>query len=153
MNRRAASDLSLRIASRHANDPKIRAVRKELLLARAEVERFEIAQASAELKHDLTSFTWIRWLLPRFRGRAFGGLPGIGKLLKQYPMVGSLVSLLVAAPGPGKLLRRAKPLLKWGAALGTAWQAYKFWRQANGKRSAREATRAGGAAGSPPEAR
>lgn len=130
MNRPDSSSQLLRTRSvRDSGDPKIRAIRKELLLARADIERLEIAQASAELRHGATSFSWIRWFLPRLgAGRTLRGLPGVGALLQQYPLVGSLTSLFFARPLRRTLLRHARPLLKWSALGAAAWQAYRIWR-------------------------
>src|SRR5260370_24999780 len=80
--------------------PHMRALRKELLIARADVERMELAQASADLRYKVSHFSFLNLLIPgrRKRGRASGGggvmsrLSGVfniasrqGPLLKQYP--------------------------------------------------------------------
>ncbi len=53
----------------------MRALRKELLIARADVERMELAQASADLRYKVSHFSVLNLLMPgrRKRGRASGG--------------------------------------------------------------------------------
>jgi Protein of unknown function (DUF3318) len=117
------------VSMRASGDPKIRAIRKELLLARADLERLEIAKASAELRHGVTGFRWVRWVLPSFRAtRSLRGIPAIGSLLEHYPLLGSLASLAVAGPIRRTVVRHAKPLLKIGALGVAGWQAYRIWR-------------------------
>jgi hypothetical protein len=57
------------------------------------------------------------------------GLSGIGMLLKQYPVVSSLASLVLTKPVRQRLLRSAKPLLKWGGLGLVGWEAYRVWQQ------------------------
>jgi hypothetical protein len=131
-----SSRLPRTMSVRDSGDPKIRAIRKELLLARADVERLEIAQASTELRHGVASFSWVRWFLPGLgTARTLRGLPAIGALLEHYPLLGSLASLVFAGPVRRTLLRHAKPLLKWSALGAAAWQAYKIWREVRPQRS------------------
>jgi hypothetical protein len=126
--------------------PHMRALRKELLIARADVERMEVAQASAELRYKVRHFSVLSLLIPgrSKRGRAssgggfmsrisgLGGLlnsSGLGLLLKQYPVVSSLASLVLAKPVRSRLLKSAKPLLKWGGLGLLGWEAYRVWQQ------------------------
>jgi Protein of unknown function (DUF3318) len=130
--------------------PHMRALRKELLIARADVERMELAQASADLRYNVTHFSILKWVMPGGSGRKsasagllsrvgglFGGsgasgrsgLSGIGMLLKQYPVVSSLASLVLTKPVRQRLLRSAKPLLKWGGLGLVGWEAYRVWQQ------------------------
>lgn len=108
--------------------PQLRALRKELLLVRADVERMELAEATFELKHAVTHFRWLRFLLPMFgQGGAKGA--GIGLLLRDHPLVSSLLSLLLAKPLRAGIAKGAKPALKWGAVALGAWEAFRIWRQ------------------------
>ena len=129
--------------------PHMRALRKELLLARADVERMELAQASADLRYNVTHFSVLKWMMPGRSGRkssdaglmsrlgglfgggggARSGLSGIGMLLKQYPVISSLASLVLTKPVRQRLLRSAKPLLKWGGLGFLGWEAYRVWQQ------------------------
>ena len=129
--------------------PHMRALRKELLLARADVERMELAQASADLRYNVTHFSILKWVMPGRSGRSAGnagmmsrltglfrggggarsGLSGIGMLLKQYPVISSLASLVLTKPVRQRLLRSAKPLLKWGGLGFLGWEAYRVWQQ------------------------
>ncbi|MGV7245766.1 DUF3318 domain-containing protein [Caballeronia sp. M23-90] len=135
--------------------PHMRALRKELLIARADVERMELAQASADLRYKVKHFSVLNMIMPgrgkrgrssgvggfmnRMTGGAGGGrLSGLGSLfnasnlsllLKQYPVVGSLASLILAKPVRTRLLASAKPLLKWGGLGLVGWEAYRVWQQ------------------------
>jgi Protein of unknown function (DUF3318) len=126
--------------------PHMRALRKELLIARADVERMELAQASADLRYKVRHFSILSLLMPGRgkRGRASGGSGfmnrisglgglfnsgGLGVLLKQYPVVSSLASLVLTKPVRRRLLASAKPLLKWGGLGLLGWEAYRVWQQ------------------------
>jgi hypothetical protein len=131
--------------------PHMRALRKELLIARADVERMELAQASADLRYNVTHFSFLKFLMPGRRKRSaagtggglmsrlgdltgmFGGAargaPGLGLLLRQYPVISSLASLVLAKPVRVKLMRSAKPLLKWGGLGLLGWEAYRVYQQ------------------------
>ncbi|WP_114809110.1 DUF3318 domain-containing protein [Paraburkholderia kururiensis] len=118
--------------------PQLRALRKELLLVRADVERMELAEATFELKQAVTHFRWLRFLLPMF-GQGGARSASIGLLLKDHPLVGSLLSLLLAKPLRAGLVKGAKPALKWGAVALGAWEAFRIWRQVQAeKREAEE---------------
>ena len=126
--------------------PQMRALRKELLIARADVERMELRQATYDLRSSVTHFSFLRFLLPgggsrRWgrRGTSAGGLGGVlGSLLgsgniavlfKQYPIIGSLASLVLTKPVRTKVLRGAKPLLKWGGLALAGWESWRIYRQ------------------------
>ncbi|MGF6634600.1 hypothetical protein OKW39_001751 [Paraburkholderia sp. MM6662-R1] len=80
--------------SKDLSAPHLRALRKELLLVRADVERVELARASFELRQAVTHFSWLRFVIPGFGGVRVGKGPKasvlnagtIGALLKQYPV-------------------------------------------------------------------
>src|SRR5215475_1887043 len=82
--------------------PQMRSLRKELLIVRAEVERMELAQSTVELRQAVIHFSWLKFLVPGFASMRWGvrgaTSKGIGALLKQYPLVSSIVSLLLAKP-------------------------------------------------------
>ena len=59
----------------------------------------------------------------------FSGGGGLGLLLKQYPVVSSLASLVLTKPVRSRLLASAKPILKWGGLGLLGWEAYRVWQQ------------------------
>jgi hypothetical protein len=119
-----------RAPARDLSTPQLRALRKELLLVRADVERAEIAESYAQLHDKVTHFGWLRQLIPTF-GKSRGGPLGatLSGLFKQYPLVGSLLSLVLAKPLRSGLVSGARPLLKWAGIGLTAWEAYRIWQQ------------------------
>lgn len=121
--------------ARNLSTPHLRALRKELLIVRAEVERAQLAESYAHLRQTVTHFSWLKFLLPtiaRRRGGALGSTfaPLLGRLMKQYPLVGSLASLVLAKPLREGVASAAKPLLKWAGIGFTAWEAYRIWARA-----------------------
>ncbi|CAB3786510.1 DUF3318 domain-containing protein [Pararobbsia alpina] len=122
--------LALSSRRRGGTDRESRAIRKEILLLRSELERREIAEASAELRSRFAHFGWLKMLVPRFGAR--GGLAGFSHMLKDYPLVSSLASLALTHGPKMKSLKRLKPMLKFGAVAFAAWQAVKLWKAATG---------------------
>ncbi len=138
--------------SRDLSTPQMRALRKELLLVRASVERAEMAVSIIELRESVTHFSWLRFLVPGF-GRAaasasgstgaMGALGGgFGNLLKQYPLLSSLISLVVAKPLRDGIASAAKPVVKWGGLAFTAYEAWRVWQQMRRQRDVGTARRA-----------
>jgi hypothetical protein len=132
----AHSDPAFRRQHKPAKDlstPQMRALRKELLMVRADVERMELAQATIELRQAVIHFSWLKFVLPGFASMRWGARgaagKGIGALMKQYPLVSSLVSLLLARPLRTSVVATAKPVLKWGSLALAAWEAYRVWQQ------------------------
>lgn len=136
----AHSDTAFRNSRRPARDlsaPHLRALRKELLLVRADVERMELAQATHELRQAVTHFSWLRFIVPGFGGMRTGSgsktgflnAASIGALLKQYPLISSIASLVLAKPLRATVTAGAKPVLKWGSLALAAWEAYRIWQQ------------------------
>jgi hypothetical protein len=129
--------------------PHMRALRKELLIARADVERMEMRQATHDLRSSITHFSFLRFLIPggggtsrwsrRGRNASSGGIGGmlgsllgsanIGTLFKQYPIIGSVASLVLTKSVRTKLLGGAKPLLKWGGLGFAGWEAWRIYQQ------------------------
>ncbi|WP_240324605.1 DUF3318 domain-containing protein [Trinickia diaoshuihuensis] len=110
----------------------MRAVRKELLLLRAEVERAEFIQARAELQRKFASLGWIKLLVPglgRTRGKpsARGVNATISDWVFQHPLVTSLASLVIGKPLRATVAAGAKPLLKWGALGAAAFAGLRAW--------------------------
>ncbi|WP_321818620.1 MULTISPECIES: DUF3318 domain-containing protein [unclassified Paraburkholderia] len=129
--------------SRDLSTPQMRALRKELLLVRASVERAEMAASIIELRESVTHFSWLRFLVPGF-GRAAASASnlglgnmgtGFGNLLKQYPLLSSLVSFVVAKPLRDSIASAAKPVVKWGGLAFTAYEAWRVWQQMRRQRT------------------
>nr|WKF58436.1 hypothetical protein HUO10_002935 [Paraburkholderia busanensis] len=134
------SDTAFRNKRHHAKDlsaPHLRALRKELLLVRADVERMELAQATIELRQAVTHFSWLKFLVPGFGGMRVGrGAKGgmlnagtIGALLKEYPLISSIASMVLAKPLRATIAAGAKPALKWGSLALAGWEAFRIWQQ------------------------
>ncbi len=100
---------------------------------RADVERMELAQATTDLRQAITHFSWLKFVVPGFASMRWGmrgaTSKGIGALLKQYPLMSSIVSLLLAKPLRESIFATAKPVLKWGSLGLAAWEAYRVWQQ------------------------
>jgi hypothetical protein len=50
-------------------------------------------------------------------------------MLKEYPLISSIVSMLLAKPLRATVVATAKPALKWGSLGLAAWEAYRIWKQ------------------------
>jgi len=116
-----------------------RALRKELLILRSEVERLELAEAAADVRHAVTRFSWLKMFIPGLSGGTFGQSAknlnaSLGHLVNQYPMLSSLASLVLAKPIRSLLRASAGPALKWGAVGFAAWEVYRIWKQARDER-------------------
>lgn len=116
------------------------AVRKELLLTRAALERYDYAQARNDVR--------------RAAGRTFS-LGGLGELLpslirplartnslmralgiaREYPMVGAVVSLAYAGLRRTVIGRIARRIGKAGLVAGAAWWGYRKWQEAQEERT------------------
>ncbi|MEX3637266.1 DUF3318 domain-containing protein [Paraburkholderia sp. BR14320] len=136
--------------SKDLSAPHLRALRKELLLVRADVERVELAQAAFELRQAVTHFSWLKFVIPGFGGVRVGkgakasvlNAGTIGALLKQYPFISSVVSLLLAKPLRATVVRSARPALKWGSLALGAWEAFRIWQQMKNESAAARAAAA-----------
>jgi hypothetical protein len=124
---------SRRPTAKDLGAPHLRALRKELLLVRADVERMELAQATLELRRAVTHFSWLKFIVPGFGampwGRRRGAAASIGALLKEYPLISSIVSLVLAKPIRNTVTATAKPVLKWGSLGLAAWEAFRIYQQ------------------------
>ncbi len=110
----------------------MRAVRKELLLLRAEVERAEFVQARAEFHRKFANLGWLKLLVPGFGGpRPKGGGRGANASIMywvlNHPLASSVASLVLGKPIRATVAAGAKPLLKWGALGATAWAGVRLW--------------------------
>jgi|LNAP01.1.fsa_nt_gb hypothetical protein len=100
-----------------------RAVRIELLRARAAIERESLAQGIISTGRRLEPSSIIRGLLPRLAsgGASRWALQAI-TLARRYPLVSSSLSTLLMRGG-----KRFKLLKVAGGAL-VGWQLYKLWQ-------------------------
>ncbi|MFY0480831.1 hypothetical protein [Achromobacter marplatensis] len=100
-----------------------RAVRIELLRARAAIERESLAQGIISTGRRLEPSSIIRGLLPRLAsgGASRWALQAI-TLARRYPLVSSSLSTLLMRGG-----KRFKLLKIAGGAL-VGWQLYKLWQ-------------------------
>ena len=117
----------------------MRAVHKELLLLRAEVERAEFMQARAELHRKFANLSWIKLLVPGLgavRGKAAGrGVNAtISDWVLHHPLVTSLASLMLRKPLRATVAG-AKPLFKWGALGAAAYAGLRAWSHFSHKRN------------------
>jgi len=122
----------------------MRAVRKELLLLRAEVERAEFVQARAELRRKFSNLSWLRLLVPGLGAvRSKRSERGVNATLSDWvwhhPLVSSLVSIALGKPLRATVAAAAKPVLKWGAVGAAAWAGLRAWRYLSRQRSEPEA--------------
>lgn len=116
---------------RDLSSPQLRAVRKELLLLRAEVERTEFVQARSELHRSFSRFGWLKLFLPgsfgprppKSGGRSFNA--SLTDWLTGHPLVSSLASLALTRPLRATLAAGTKPLAKWCAVGVAAWAGYR----------------------------
>jgi len=127
----------------------MRAVRKELLLLRAEVERAEFVQARAELHRKFANLSWLKLFVPGLsptRGKPSGR--GVNATLTDWvlghPLVSSLASVVLTKPLRATVAAGAKPLLKWGTLGAAAWAGLRVWNQFAGKHPAAHAHEATG---------
>ncbi|NLP62173.1 DUF3318 domain-containing protein [Paraburkholderia sacchari] len=126
-----------RTRSRDLSTPQLRALRKELLIVRASVERAEMAASVVELRETITHFSWLRFLVPGFGNVGASRMgAGFGNLLKQYPLLSSLASIVLAKPLRDSVASAAKPVVKWGGLALTAWEAWRVWQQVRRQRGA-----------------
>ncbi|CAH2782401.1 MAG: FIG00453113: hypothetical protein [uncultured Paraburkholderia sp.] len=131
--------------------PHLRALRKELLLVRADVERMELAQATIELREAVTHFSWLKLIVPGFAAVRAGSRGGksnflnagnFGVLLKQYPLISSVVSMVLTKPLRATVAAGAKPALKWGSLALAGWEGYRIWQQMKNDSAAKSAAAA-----------
>ena len=118
----------------------MRAVRKELLLLRAEVERAEFIQARAELHRKFANFGWLKLLVPGLGGgRHKSGGRGVNATIMDWvfnhPLASSLASVALGKPLRATIAAGAKPLLKWGAVGAAAWAGIRAWSHFASKRN------------------
>ncbi len=128
---------------RDASTPQMRAVRKELLLLRAEVERAEFVQARAELHRKFSNLGWMRLIVPglgAMRGKRSGrGVNAkISDWVFHHPLASTLASVVLGKPLRATVAAGAKPLLKWGSLGAAAYAGLRVWSHFSRKHDAEQ---------------
>lgn len=115
------------LRGRHFSPRQLRLLRKEMLMLRAAVERAEVAEAGAELRHRFSHFGWLKWLAPSW---AIGKteLGGLGTLMKKYPIASSLASFAMSSGIRRTAAFVAKPAAKLGVVAFAGWSVWKVWQ-------------------------
>ncbi|AJW44732.1 MULTISPECIES: DUF3318 domain-containing protein [Ralstonia] len=113
------------------------AVRKELLLTRAALERYDYMHARNDL-HRATRRTFslggLGALLPsliRPLARPNSLMRTLG-IAREYPLVGTVLSLAYAGLRRTVIGRATRKLGKLGLVAGAAWWGYQKWRESHG---------------------
>lgn len=99
-------------------------------MVRADVERAELLESYTQLRERVAHFSWLRLLVPSL-GKSPGGpfASTFGSLLKQYPVLGSLLSLVIAKPLRSGAISAVRPMIKWIGIAFTAWETYRIWQR------------------------
>ncbi|MCG5260263.1 DUF3318 domain-containing protein [Cupriavidus gilardii] len=104
------------------------AVRKELLITRAALERYDAAQSLADVRASVRNIGRIGAWLPRMaRPQSMWKLLGMAK---DYPVMSSALSLALPLMRRVPVLRWGWKLSKLGAVAGAGYWAYRTWQQA-----------------------
>ncbi len=105
-----------------------RAVRIELLRARAAIERESVAQGIAEVGRTMAPVALMKAFLPGLASSNASrlALQAVG-LARRYPIISSSLSALFMGGG------KSSKLLKVGGGAVVAWQLYKAWRTSQDK--------------------
>ncbi len=103
------------------------AVRKELLITRAALERYDCAQALHHVRGSAARLGRFSAWLPRM-ARPASWLKLLG-LAKDYPLLSSAVSLALPLLRKTPLLRWTWKLSKVGLLAGAGYLAYQAWQK------------------------
>lgn len=107
------------------------AVRKELLLTRAALERYDAVQALQQVRGGARRMGNVSAWLPRLTGlsRPGGWLKMFG-ITRQYPMVSTAITLALPLLRNTALGRVAWKVSKLGVVAGAGYFAYRSWQAA-----------------------
>ncbi|MGM3275701.1 DUF3318 domain-containing protein [Ralstonia sp. 24A2] len=114
------------------------AVRKELLLTRAALERYDYAQARNDVSRatsrtfSLGGFGALLPSLIRPLARPNGLMRALG-IAREYPLVGTALSLAYAGLRRTVIGRITRRLGKVGLVAGAAWWGYRKWQEVQGE--------------------
>ncbi|CAJ93900.1 DUF3318 domain-containing protein [Cupriavidus necator] len=104
------------------------AVRKELLLTRAALERYDCLQALHEVRGGAHRLGTIGHWLPRI-ARPGSWMKVVG-MTKDYPLLSTVLTLALPLVKRTPVLRWTWKLSKVGLAAGAAYWVYNTWREA-----------------------
>jgi len=105
--------------------------RKELLLARASIERLELSAHLGRVRSTISPSSLLRAVLPPgVLGRRGPAVAlSVFQALRRYPVVSSAASMLLARISLGGVFK----VLKIGGGAFAAYQAFKLWRSLQDK--------------------
>ncbi|RDK12066.1 DUF3318 domain-containing protein [Cupriavidus lacunae] len=107
------------------------AVRKELLLTRAALERHDCLQALHAVRSNTQRLSTLSSWLPRI-ARPGSWMKVVG-MTKDYPLLSTAVTLALPLLKRTPVLRWTWKLSKVGMVAGAAYWAYNTWRDARGQ--------------------
>lgn len=127
------------------------AVRKELLITRAALERYDAVQALRQVKGGARRMSSIGSWLPRMT-RPSGWLKLLG-VTRDYPMLSTAITLAMPLLRKTPIGRVAWKLSKVGMLAGAGYWAYKAWHESQaGASMPRGGPQPSGTATTPPAA-
>lgn len=112
------------------------AVRKELLITRAALERYDAVQALRQVRGGARRMTNVGAWLPRLT-RPSGWLKMLG-VTRDYPMLSTAITLAMPLLRRTAIGRVAWKLSKYGMVAGAGYWAYKTWQETKVPASAAE---------------
>ncbi len=130
------------------------AIRKELLLTRAALERYDYTQArndvqrAADRTFSLGGFGALLPSLIRPLARPNSLMRTLG-IAREYPLLGTVLSLAYAGLRRTVIGRVTRRLGKLGLAAGAAWWGYRKWQETQADRTAEPVAGAGSPAPEP----
>ncbi|SDC19263.1 Protein of unknown function [Cupriavidus sp. YR651] len=103
------------------------AVRKELLITRAALERYDAIQALRQVRGGARRMTNLGSWLPRL-ARPSGWLKLLG-VTREYPMLSTAITLAMPLLRRTAIGRAAWKVSKYGMVAGAGYWAYKTWNE------------------------
>ena len=105
--------------------------RKELLLARASIERLELAAHLGRVRSTIPPTSRLRAVFPpgMLSSRGPAVALSVFQTLRRYPIVSSAASMLLTKISLGSVFK----VLKIGGGAFAAYQAFKLWRSMQDK--------------------
>lgn len=109
-----------------SNSPSKMQARKQLLLARASIERLELSAHLGRVRSTISPSSLLRAFLPpgMLSSRGPAVALSLFQTLRRYPIVSSAASMLIAKISLGGIFR----VVKIGGGVFAAYQAFKLWR-------------------------
>ncbi|PWK38236.1 DUF3318 domain-containing protein [Cupriavidus plantarum] len=107
------------------------AVRKELLLTRAALERYDAMQALQQVRGGARRMTNLSAWLPKMAGMTRpGGWLKLFGITRDYPMVSTAITLALPLLRKTSIGRVVWKVSKLGAMAGAGYFAYRSWQAA-----------------------